>query len=105
MMVVYDVSNRESFKSCAKWLKNVRDTRPGRVIPGCLVANKVDLRDTGRGVVDEAEGRAFAREMGLSYFETSASTNTKVEEPFKYLAGQFHHKYEETVGRVEAMAI
>ena len=71
-MVVYDVSKRESFTSCAKWLKAVRDLRPNRPIQGVLVANKVDLKESGRAVVDSAEGMAFAKEMDLAFFETSA---------------------------------
>lgn len=104
-MVVYDVSNRESFKSCAKWLKGVRETRPGRVIPGVLVANKSDLRESGRAVVEPEEGKAFAKEMGLQYFETSAASNKEVDASFNHLARQFHRKYEETLTRVETMAI
>ena len=45
MVVVYDVSSRDSFKSCAKWIMGVRATRTGRPIPGVLVANKTDLRE------------------------------------------------------------
>lgn len=98
VMVVYDVSNRESFTSCAKWLKAVRDLRPTRPIQGAarggagwsvcadgsrrragwapaagvLVANKIDMKDAGRAVVESSEGQAFAKEMGLTFFETSA---------------------------------
>lgn len=104
-MVVYDVSNRESLKSCAKWLKGVRDCRPGRVLPGVLVANKVDLVDAGRRQVDEEEGRAVAHTMGLAYFETSAQEQVGVDAPFHYLADAFYRKYDETVKRVEGMAI
>lgn len=96
VMVVYDVSSRESFTSCAKWLKAVRDMRPAQPIQGTtrfrqwrrsewlasrravmclagvLVANKIDLKEGGRAVVDSAEGMAFAKEMDLAFFETSA---------------------------------
>jgi hypothetical protein len=36
------------------------------------VANKTDLRESGRAVVEEKEGRALAKTLGLAYFETSA---------------------------------
>ncbi len=39
---------------------------------GVLVANKTDLRESGRAVVEEKEGRALAKTLGLAYFETSA---------------------------------
>ncbi len=44
MVVVYDVSNAESFKSCAKWIKRVRDANPDHRVAGVLVANKARKR-------------------------------------------------------------
>ena len=41
-------------------------------VPGVLVANKIDMKEAGRAVVESAEGQAFAKEMGLTFFETSA---------------------------------
>lgn len=43
-----------------------------RLPAGVLVANKVDLRDTGREAVSAEEGRRFAESLGLDYVETSA---------------------------------
>jgi hypothetical protein len=39
---------------------------------GMVIGNKADLRESGRGVVDEKEGRALAQSLQLAYFETSA---------------------------------
>lgn len=38
-MVVFDVNNKESFKSCAKWYQDVKDASPNHNIPGALVQN------------------------------------------------------------------
>jgi GTPase SAR1 family protein len=71
VMVVYDVSNRESFQSVTKWLQAVRSVRPNTgygPMPGVLVANKVDLRSGGinsRAVVDTNEGVQLAQQSGL----------------------------------------
>lgn len=70
--IVYDVSSRESFQSAAKWLQGVRAIRPNNPIGGVLIANKIDLRESGRAVVDSAEGEQFAQQNGLMYFECSA---------------------------------
>jgi GTPase SAR1 family protein len=70
--VVYDVSSRESFQSAAKWLQGVRAIRPNNPIGGVLIANKIDLRETGRDVVSSEEGEQFAQQNGLMYFECSA---------------------------------
>lgn len=71
-ILVYDVSNPDSFKACAAWLRKVHESRPGQAVEGALIANKVDLRDTGRAVVTQAEGKEAAASFGLEYFETSA---------------------------------
>jgi hypothetical protein len=35
-LVVFDVNNKESFKSCSKWFQDVRDASPNHNIPGAL---------------------------------------------------------------------
>lgn len=112
MMVVYDVSSAESLQSCGKWMRQAQQTaRNGRSsgprMVGCLVGNKCEYRDDGtdsRVAVQKADAEALATEMGLSYFETSAAQNANVDAPFKYIAQQFHQRYEETVRRAEEMA-
>ncbi|GMI37469.1 hypothetical protein TeGR_g5549, partial [Tetraparma gracilis] len=109
VMVVYDVSNRESFQSVTKWLQAVRSVRPNTgygPMPGVLVANKVDLRSGGinsRAVVDTNEGVQLAQQSGLEYFECSAQTGRDVEKPFNFIASQFHNNYETTVRRANAL--
>jgi len=104
VVVVYDVSNRESFQSCGKWLQGVRAIRPNNPISGVLLANKIDLRETGRGVVDAQEGMQFAQQNGLEYFECSALQGTEVDAPFNFIADAFHKKYEDMVDRCEKLA-
>jgi len=104
VVVVYDVSNRKSFEMCAKWLHNVRATRPGRLIPGVLLANKMDLKETGRAVVDSQEGYSFAQQNQLEYFECSAQNGTDVDAPFNFIADTFYRKYEEAVDRSERIS-
>lgn len=62
--------------ACEHWyftcLLACRETPFLVFVAGVLVANKVDLRESGRAVVDEKEGRALAKSLGLEYFETSA---------------------------------
>jgi GTPase SAR1 family protein len=70
--VVFDVSSRESFVSCTKWLRRYADTRPGREIVGVVIANKTDLADDGRRVVSTEEAREFAATIRLDYSEVSA---------------------------------
>lgn len=57
-----------------------------------MVGNKADYRldaDDSRAEVDFKMAAKTARDMGLQYFETSAATNDKVDDPFKYIATEF----------------
>ena len=52
-----------------------------------VVGNKVDLEDESREVTTE-EGQKFAEESKYAFFETSAKTNTKVEDAFRELVSK-----------------
>eukprot|EP00968_Pinguiococcus_pyrenoidosus_P009717 scaffold754_cov248-Pinguiococcus_pyrenoidosus.AAC.33 len=108
VVVVFDVASRESFQSCGRWLQQIRSTRPssGPQIPGVLLANKIDLRGdslSSRAEVTAKEAQVFAEENGLKYFECSASQGLGVNEPFQYIANDFHEGYEEASGSPENM--
>jgi transport family protein 27 len=104
VVLVYDVGNRDSFAACAKWLQNVRSIRPNNPVGGVLLANKIDLRDSGRAQVTVDEGMEFAKVNGLEYFECSAQQGTDVDAPFNFIADAFYRKYEECVDRSEKMS-
>eukprot|EP00904_Undaria_pinnatifida_P010582 jgi/Undpi1/6654/HiC_scaffold_20.g09133.m1 len=104
--VVFDVSNRDSFESCGRWIQGVRAALPdaNAPLPGVLIANKVDLREGGvnsRAVVDAQEGYRFAQQNGLDYFETSAASATGIDAPFHHMASSFRQTYENTIERAE----
>lgn len=69
--VVFDVSNRDSFESCGRWLQGVRAALPSSAtpLPGVLVANKSDLREGGinsRAVVStEVKSAMFGKRGGV----------------------------------------
>ena len=101
--LVYDVSNRDSFLALGQWLNEIKATRRGSSLPGVLVANKCDLRSSGRQVVGSDEGREFAQNHGLQFFETSPLRGIDVEKPFNALADNFYKKYESSVQQVKDM--
>uniref|UniRef100_A0A6B2LM25 Uncharacterized protein n=1 Tax=Arcella intermedia TaxID=1963864 RepID=A0A6B2LM25_9EUKA len=80
-LVVFDVSNDESFKDLEKWLELIG--RNGSLV-ACkvIVGNKVDLKE--RKVSYEA-GYKFASDRKLPYFETSAKEGTNVKAAFEKL--------------------
>lgn len=83
-LLVYDVTNRESFEQCDAWL--VEATKYGAnyiEIPIALCANKTDK--TREVVVSEDEGKKWAKSKGITYFETSALSGSNVPEMFNFL--------------------
>ena len=77
-MVVYDVSNRDSFQSCPKWYNAVRGSMNESML-GVLVGNKADYREgppPTRAEVGRSDAVRMAADLALPYFETSAVSNT-----------------------------
>ena len=80
-IVVYDITNRESFKSCEYWIEETKCASENVTL--ILVGNKSDLKDTR--VISEDEGKTLAEEHGMLFIETSAKTGSNVNELFKIL--------------------
>ncbi|XP_073181345.1 intraflagellar transport protein 27 homolog isoform X3 [Lepidochelys kempii] len=75
LCIVYDVTNEQSFNSCAKWLEKLRARTLGMHLPGVLVGNKTDL--IGRRVVEQKRAQEWAEIHGLQYCETSVSSRLR----------------------------
>ena len=99
VMVVFDVSNHDSLKSCGKWLEGVKAARKGSQgqttsqtpIIGAMVGNKKDYRSDAqpfennnqslgdsRAEVLQDDAQRMATELGLSFFEASAVININI---------------------------
>ncbi|KAL0239881.1 hypothetical protein GEMRC1_009989 [Eukaryota sp. GEM-RC1] len=76
IIVVFDVTNRQSFENVPTWLAKIEGSISENVSVS-LVGNKIDL-DQIREVTDD-EARAFATEHGIDYVPTSAKTAENVE--------------------------
>lgn len=79
IIVVYDVTIKESFVNTNHWVKETRDLKSEDAI-FCLVGNKIDLAD--KRVVTQKEAEDFANEKGFLFFEVSAKTGENVHELF-----------------------
>eukprot|EP01137_Pigoraptor_chileana_P030595 Opistho-2@17300 len=78
-LLVYDVTNRESYNALTNWLTDARTlASPDIVI--ILVGNKKDLEDERE--VTFLEASRFAQENDIMFLETSAYTGENVEETF-----------------------
>lgn len=82
-VVVYDVTSRASFDSVPRWVQEVRAERGGDVVV-FVVGNKTDLVE--RRQVSIEEGDARARELGVSFVETSAKAGFNVKALFRKIA-------------------
>ena len=71
ILLVYDISNRDSFTKLTHWLKDLTNVNMEEVIL-CIVANKIDLVD--KRVVTNEEGQKFADEHDFIFQEISAKT-------------------------------
>ncbi|KAF2365811.1 Small GTP-binding protein domain [Trinorchestia longiramus] len=84
VMILYDVSNRDSFNRVRNWVAEARRFgKKNHVI--LLVGNKCDCSESKRPV-SKQEGALVARELGLYFLETSAKTGENVELAFKAIA-------------------
>ena len=83
-VVVYDITNVNSFEQTTRWVEDVRAERGNDVII-VLVGNKTDLADKRHVSIDEGEKKA--QELNVSLFiETSAKAGYNVKQLFRRIA-------------------
>jgi len=93
VLLVYDISQRDSFKNLGKWIEDIK-RYSNQEVSIMLVGNKADLEHTKRQVSTE-EGQEFAIENQLEGFvETSASDGNNVETAFFDTLKIIHSKVE-----------
>lgn len=85
IIVVYDVTDMESFNNVKQWLHEI-DRYAAENVNKLLVGNKSDL--TAKRVVTTEQGKEFADSLGIEFLETSAKTSQNVEQAFLTMASQ-----------------
>ncbi|XP_024057086.2 ras-related protein Rab-41 isoform X2 [Terrapene carolina triunguis] len=76
-VVVYDITNLNSFQQTSKWIDDVRTERGSDVII-MLVGNKTDLADKRQVSIEEGERKA--QELNVMYIETSAKAGYNMKQ-------------------------
>ena len=82
IFVVYDISDTESFKNINNWLIEI-EKNANKNVYKILVGNKCDLED--KRTVSYQQGKELAETYGMQFIETSAKSNTNVDEAFRLL--------------------
>lgn len=85
MIIVYDITKRNTFLSLQKWLNEIRNYTASNVVCA-LVGNKCDLTGEREVTVEEAEEVCEIVPEILFYLETSAKENTNIENAFARIA-------------------
>lgn len=85
VILVYDVTNRNTFLSLQKWINEVRNYTASSVVCA-LVGNKCDLPEQREVSVEEAQEVCNLIPEILFQIETSAKENTNIEKAFAQIA-------------------
>ena len=79
ILLVYDITNKESFENLYVWLKDLTNININEVII-CIVGNKIDLNE--KREVSNEEGQKYAQEHDFIFQEVSAKTGEGFSELF-----------------------
>ncbi|CAK84999.1 unnamed protein product (macronuclear) [Paramecium tetraurelia] len=75
-ILVYDITNKDSFRSLARWHEDLKENCDGKRMILALCGNKVDLEND---VVTYTEAKKFAVSINAELFLVSAKTGQGIE--------------------------
>ncbi|KAG2510677.1 hypothetical protein JM18_008906 [Phytophthora kernoviae] len=84
ILLVYDVTDDHSFQNIRNWMTQIRQNASSNVNK-ILIGNKCDVDPSERAVTTK-QGQDLADEFGIKFFETSAKSNTNIDEAFRSIA-------------------
>jgi Ras-related protein Rab-1A len=89
IIVVYDVTNRESYNNVKQWMQEI-DRYGNKKVNLLIVGNKCDL--TADKVVDYTTAKEYVDQLGITFMEVSAKNATNVEKAFVTMAAEIKDK-------------
>ena len=91
ILLIYDISNKDSFDSIPKWVKEITEVKMSDVI-FVLIGNKNDLEEQRK--VSFEEGKQFAEKNKFIFQEVSAKTGKNIENLFEVqIYGAIYNKF------------
>lgn len=84
-IVCFSLTDRDSFLEVEEYRNLILKVRAHENVPIVLVANKVDLENSGQRRVSYDEGKSLANKFGCPFLETSAAHRRQVDEVFHTL--------------------
>ena len=81
-LIVYDIANKDSFDTLDYWVEEIKSNSPA-LIQMILVGNKCDIIEERQIKTDD--GKAYAKNKNIKFFEVSAKKGTNVNEVFECL--------------------
>ena len=89
IILMYDLSNRDSFEHVQSWINLIKKNVSNKVI--MLVANKLDLAQEKR-IVTEEEGEDIGKKNDMLFFEGSGASGENVNKIFTKMAEEVYTK-------------
>lgn len=83
ILLVYDVTDENSFANIRNWIRNI-EQHAQEAVNKVLLGNKCDMVD--KKVISTERAQALADEYEVALFETSAKNKQNVEEAFYTIA-------------------
>ena len=88
-MIVYDITDSESFKSVEMWAEEIEKyATPG--VSKLLIGNKMDM--DGDRKVSKEQGETLAKHYNIKFLETSAKSSINVLEAFKTMTREMYNR-------------
>ncbi|XP_005182412.1 ras-related protein Rab-43 [Musca domestica] len=100
VIIVYDITNRNSFANLQKWIEEVRRYTTSSVLL-IVVGNKCDLENEREVEFEEAQQMCQYIPEVLYVLETSAKENRNIDDAFVALATELKRRIDTSITQVE----
>ena len=92
-MMVYDITDSETFENLNSWLMEI-EKNASKDVYRILVGNKCDMESDRKVTVEQ--GKEFAQKYKMQFFETSAKNSINVQQAFEAMTREIINDNKET---------